>query len=110
MRHVIASQQFITSDYIIDELVAYVRLVGPKVSHRWVNGLKRKLLPYAKKYDRGASHPLRDMSDSPILQLAVDNSALIVTGDKDLLDFNGQSNMLIVYISEYLALFDAASR
>jgi len=65
------------------------------------NALQRSLLEHAKDYNTTATHDIRDIKDTPILQLAIEHAALIVTGDKDLLEYKGDAGVIVLSVAEY---------
>lgn len=100
-----ANHVFITSDYIIDELITYIKAVRPKLSHKWAKELKRKLLDFSRDYSNDTGYDIRDINDIPILQLAIEHNAFIVTGDKDLLEYKETAKVAILSLAEYEELF-----
>lgn len=105
-RHVLELQQFITSEEIIEEIISYIRTTRPKVPHKWTRELHKRLLEYARDFDRTPKHKkLRDINDVHVVQLAAEHSAIIITGDKDLLEYKDFTETAILSVAEYSELF-----
>ena len=104
LRHVLASHTLILSDYIVDEFVAYLKVARPKLPQKWMRGIREQLQRYC--YDEGymSVSRLRDMRDDPVLGLALSYDAIIVTGDKDLLEYRDSSQTAIISTADYLEL------
>ena len=101
---ILSSHTLILSDYIVDELVACLRIVRPKAPQKWVRALRQQLSKYCYDYDEvGISS--RDFKDNPILHLAHSESAFILTGDKDILSLEISKGVASLTIDEFEALF-----
>lgn len=107
LEHVITSQTLILSDHIVDELIAYLKLIRPKISQKWVRGLREHLQQYCYEYDLSIEVNLRDPHDNPIVALALTQNAFVVSGDKDLLEHTEGAKMVVLSVSEYQELFVA---
>jgi predicted nucleic acid-binding protein len=103
---VLEMQQFITSEEIIAEIIAYIRTTRPKSPHKWSRELHRRLLDHAKDFDRTPGHhKLRDINDVHVVQLAIEHSAIIITSDNDLLEYKDSAKTAILSVAEYNELF-----
>ena len=103
-KHIITKQVLITSDYIIDELINFAKNTHPKTSRKFIKALRDQLEPYAKEYDASEKIIIRDINDTDIVQLAIEQNAIIVTSDKDLLSFT-DPKVTIISSAEYDELF-----
>jgi putative PIN family toxin of toxin-antitoxin system len=103
-RHVLAEHHFVTSEYIIDELIVNIKKRRPKTPHRWFNSLRSSLSEYSESEVDALAIPSRDINDDPIVALAVRHKAAIVTGDKDLLEYP-EAKPPILSTAEYIELF-----
>jgi len=101
LEQIIASHTLVLSDYIVDELVAYLKITRPKVAQKWIRGLRDGLQNYCYEYDADSTVGLRDPKDNPILALARSQHAIIVTGDRDLLEHSADSKVAILSIAEF---------
>ncbi len=106
LQHVLAKQHLVSSDYIIEEFIDYCKTVHQKVPRKWLRRLRQKLEAYS--YDDGVDieDAVRDINDTDILKLAIKQKAIIVTGDKDLLEHKSKSRVAILSIIEYSQLFE----
>jgi len=105
LRHVLAHQEMVLSDYTIDEFVNFLKIVRPKVSQKFVRQVRQKLVEYCHDYDIPSKEEIRDINDTDILRLAIAQKAFIITGDKDILEHKSQSNVEMMTIAEYSELF-----
>lgn len=106
LRHALKNQTIILSDYIVDELMSYAKAIRPKMPQKFVRTLRQKLESYCYSDDAAAQDDtVRDINDMPILKLAVRQNALIVTGDRDLLEYVGSMRIVTITAQEYLELF-----
>lgn len=104
VRHTLSKRSFATSDYIINELTTNIKKRRPRTPHRWLNALQVSLLEYSLAESQEAIHPSRDIKDDPIVSLAIKHSAVIITGDKDLLEYP-HTKPPILSIDEYSEIF-----
>lgn len=106
VQHVLTRQHIVLSDYIIEEFVDYCKSVHPKVPRKWLRRLRQKLEVHS--YDDGVDvdEVVRDINDTDILKLAIKQKAIIVTGDKDLLEHKSESRVAILSTIEYSQLFE----
>lgn len=102
---VLTSRQFITSDYIVSEFMAFMKEACPKAPQKWLRLLRQKLETYCCDDTVDLDKPVRDINDTAILQLAIKQRGIIVTNDKDLLDYKTDSQVTIISVAEYLELF-----
>jgi predicted nucleic acid-binding protein len=106
VRHVLSKQHMVLSDYIIEEFVDYCKSVHPSVPRKWLRRLRQKLEAYSYDDAVDMNDAVRDINDTDILKLAIKQKAVIVTGDKDLLEHKPQSRVAIVSTVEYSQLFE----
>ena len=105
LKHVLTRQVFVTSDYIIGELVDYLKDIRPKAPQKWVRTLGQKLEAHSHDVAGDDVAPVRDINDTDIVRLAVAQLAIVVTGDRDLLEYKAQSQVAILSVAEYLELW-----
>lgn len=103
-RHVLASNRFITSNYLIEELVRNISKRRPKTPRNWLVTLRRALAELSKQQTITISEVSRDINDDPIVALALEYGAIIVTGDKDLLEYPHKKPPVLT-IADYQELF-----
>lgn len=101
---IIMSQTLVLSDHIVDELIAYLKIVRPKLSQKWVRALREQLIKYCYEYDINAADS-RDPQDNPILALALTQNAFIVSGDRDLLEYEADARIAVLSSAAYAELF-----
>jgi predicted nucleic acid-binding protein len=106
LRHILARQIVVLSDYIIDELVEYLKNIHPKVPQKFIRILRQKLSDYCFDYSMPTKITVRDINDTDILRLAIAQNACIITGDKDIIESKGTSKVAILTIAEYVELFE----
>ena len=104
LKHILAQQVLVTSDYIIDELIKFAKNTSPKTPRKFIKALRDQLEPYAKEYDTSETVLIRDINDTDIVQLAIAHNAMIVASDKDLLSFKNPK-VTIISPAEYGELF-----
>lgn len=105
LRHVLAHQELILSDYIVEEFVSYLKLAHLKVPQKFIRQARQKLEEHCRDYDIPISEDIRDINDTDILRLAIAQNAFIVSGDRDILEYKTHSKVVLLNINEYLALF-----
>lgn len=105
LRDILTKQQFVTSDYIVGEFVDFMREIRPKAPQRWLRLLRQKLEAYCYDDSIDINEPVRDINDTAILQLAIKQHAMVVTNDKDLLEYKTTSQVTIISVAEYYELF-----
>lgn len=105
LEHIITNQTLIISSYIIDEFIDYLKSASPKISHRWIRGVKTGLQLYSRTNGKITSGAVRDIKDEPIISLAISQRASIVTGDKDILEHRNGAIPPVLSVSEYEELF-----
>lgn len=103
-RHVLSNQQFVTSDFIIDELIQFAKNTNPKTPRKFIKLLRDQFEPYVKEYEVSEKVVIRDINDTDVIQLAIAESALIVASDKDL-QVMKNSQVVVLSPSEYYELF-----
>lgn len=109
LRHILAHQIIVLSDYIVDELIAYLKNVHPKVSQKFIRLLRQKLSDYCFDYSMPAKMIIRDINDTDILRLAIAQNACIITGDKDIIESKCTSKVTVLTVDEYIELFELAN-
>ena len=103
-RHVLAEHHLIMSEYIIDELLVNIKKRRPKTPHKWLKSLRSSLSEYSESEVDALIIPSRDINDDPIVSLALRHKAILVTGDKDLLEYP-EAKPPILSTAEYIELF-----
>lgn len=94
--------EIVCSDYIVDELMAYLKTVHPRVSRRWLRLLRLSMEQYCLSVEGAEQSDIRDPKDEPVVALALVGGALIVTGDKDFLEHKGELGVVVMTVSEAL--------
>ena len=106
LRYTLERQSLVLSDYIIDEFMAYLAVVRPRVPQKWKTAVRRMLQKYVTVVDQKYVIKVRDVNDTDIIGLAMAASAFIVTGDKDLLDYRNDAHVVILSVKEYCEIFE----
>lgn len=104
LRYVLTTQQLVLSDYIVEEFMTYIKNVRPKAPQKWLRLLRQKLEVYCYDDTADLAKPVRDINDTNILQLAIAQRAVLVTGDKDLLEYKAEARVAILSTHEYAEL------
>jgi predicted nucleic acid-binding protein len=103
--HVARQQHLILSDFIIGEFIAFAKSTQPKTEHQIIRLMRKQLEKYVYDYSEADDVKVRDINDIPVVQLAAEYEAVIVTGDKDMLEYKGDSRVIILSVDEYRELF-----
>jgi len=103
LQHILAHQELVLSDYIVDEFVNYLKTI--KIPQKFIRQARQKLEEYCRDYDMSVDEKIRDINDTEILRLAITHNALIITGDKDILEYKAKSKVSVLTVSEYIELF-----
>jgi len=92
----------VSSDYIISELFANLKLI--KAPYKWRNELERLLKAFCLLVEPSDPPTVsRDSGDDPVIAAAMTGGCdFIITGDKDLLALKSYRKMLIITPSEFL--------
>jgi putative PIN family toxin of toxin-antitoxin system len=104
IRLVLSHHELVCSDYIVDELAKYLKSVHPRVSRVWLRQLWLSLDRYCVPVDIDMPSEIRDPKDEPVAALAAATGAMIVTGDKDFLEHEGDLGVPVVTVGEALQL------
>ncbi len=104
VRRVMSRHELVCSEYIVDELFDYLRELSPKVSRRWLSHLGLSMERFMVAVDSGDPVGIRDPKDEPVVALARETSAIIVTGDKDFLEHTGELGVTVLSVSEAVQL------
>lgn len=104
LRHIAANHELIVSDYIVDELIAFAKATMPKTPQRTIRLLRQTLETYVRSHEAHEVE-IRDINDVEILQLAIEYSAILVTSDKDLLEYSAGATPPVLSLNEYEELF-----
>lgn len=104
LRHIAKHHTLIISDYILRELLAFAKHTLPKTPRRLITAMRQTFKRFVYDYDERAV-TVRDINDIPILQLAIEHEALIISSDKDLLEYKSSAHAPILSTSEYKELF-----
>lgn len=105
LEDIIASHTLVLSDHIVDELIAYLRIIRPKIPQKWLRALREQLQRHCYEYDVDFDIDSRDPKDNLVIALAVTQGAFIISGDKDLLEYNSNAPVVILSTGEYKELF-----
>jgi len=101
---VLSHHELVCSDYIVDELMEHLKLVRPKVSARWLHMIRLQLEAHCVSVEILEPSGIRDAKDEPVVALAVATEAMIVTGDKDFLEHEGELEATVMTVVEALQL------
>lgn len=80
-----AHARLLSCDAITHEVLWHVRRLAPKTPRRFLAALEHGLSELALPVRTGRSVAVRDLKDEPIIQLALEYHAIIITGDQDIL-------------------------
>lgn len=105
LQSVLGEHKLIVSDYIVDEFVNTLKVFRPRLSQKWMRLMRQKLELFCHDDAADISEAVRDINDTAILKLAIHQRAVIVTGDRDLLEHRTRSAAAILSVQEYLELF-----
>ena len=106
LKHIFANQEAILSQYIIDELLDFCDDVLPKISRKQKREIQVALENFCYSEGELATTHIRDIADEPIVALALRYDAMIVSSDKDFLEYN-QQKPVVLSPKEYQELFMA---
>lgn len=104
LRHIVANHELIVSDYIVDELIAFAKATMPKTPQRTIRLLRQTLEMYVRSHEAHEVE-IRDINDVAILQLAIEHVAILVTSDKDILEYSASATPPVLSLGEYEELF-----
>jgi putative PIN family toxin of toxin-antitoxin system len=104
IRLVLSHHELVCSDYIVDELIERLKLVRPKVPQRWLRMMRLQLEGYCVPFATTEQSEIRDPKDEPVVALAKATEAMVVTGDKDFLEHEGDLGVDVVTIAEAVQL------
>lgn len=105
LKHSIFYQRVIISSDIVAEVHENLARFRPKQPHKWIVALVHVLNSITVPVkNRKEKHAIRDVKDEFIVQLAREYEAVIITGDKDILEYDGGVSTITVaeYIETYL--------
>lgn len=71
--------------------------------------MRQKLEIFCLEYNVNRAVEVRDINDADIVRLAVGQQAIIVTNDKDLLEYKSNAATPILSVQEYLEIFEIAA-
>lgn len=80
-----AHARLLRCDAITHEVLWHVRRLASKTPRRFLVALEHGLSELALPVWTGRSVAVRDLKDEPIIQLALEYHAIIITGDQDIL-------------------------
>lgn len=103
IEHALERHEVIISDYIVEEVVEGLKRLHPKLPHKWVRLLRQQFMPLIQEDDFDVTVIVRDIKDEPIVRLATRHSAIVVTGDNDIIQAPMQVPVLTT--AEYGELF-----
>lgn len=106
VRDVVAGHHLIISEYIIEEVIAGVKELAGKPPQRWLKQLRLKLMRLASDDTYRVPEDVRDIKDEPVIGLATKYKAVLITGDKDLLEYKPLLHMPILTPAEYVEIFE----
>lgn len=104
LRHIVNHHEMIVSEYIIEELIAFARNTLPKTPRRMIVAIRQLCERFIRECDEREVE-VRDINDIPIMQLAITHQAIIIMGDKDMLEYRGEAQQQIISTAEYMELF-----
>lgn len=105
LEHALRQKSLITSFYIIDELSRYAKKTRPTTPQKWLKAIRQRLELLTQDDTAMPLEPVRDINDTPVVALAITQSAVLVTGDPDLLQYKGDSRAVIISVRDYAELF-----
>lgn len=90
LRHLVLNHELIVSQYIVDELIDFSRSVYPKISRKHKKEIERffdSFLVDTIDNEEFGKINIRDVADEPIVNFALDNSAIIISSDADFREY-----------------------
>lgn len=109
LRHITDNQTLIVSTHIVDELADFAKHTLPKTPHSLIGLIRKMLDPYVREHG-SPSVATRDSHDDPILQLALEHDAIVVTSDKDMLEYQPSTTIVIISTNDYARLFPTINK
>lgn len=100
----LSHHEVICSDYIVDELIECIQRVVPKAPRRWLRMTRLQLEAYCVSVEIAEPGSIRDPKDEPIVALAAATKSIIVTGDKDFLEHQGDLGVPVISVQDALQL------
>ncbi len=97
-RHLLTTHTVVLSDVIIAEFEAFARHATPKQSRATIRFMCAKLEKFVRPCTEEAVIDIRDINDSHVVQLARQYDAIIISSDKDLLEYGG--DVIVLNIDE----------
>lgn len=99
------SHHVVISQYIVGEIFAFLRKTEPRQPQKWLKALRITLsgMEYLENDDVDVP-AVRDQVDEPIVRLARSHGAIIVSGDKDLLELNDAA-VPVLSVADFTELF-----
>lgn len=104
IEHALERQEVIVSDYIVEEVIEGLKRIYPKLPHKWVRLLRQQLMPLVRDDDFASNVVIRDIRDEPIVRLATKYSAIVLTGDNDIIA-QPPTRLPVLTVAEYGELF-----
>lgn len=105
LKHIFANHSVVLSHYIIDELLDFCRSAMPKVSRKTQREIQQVLERFVYDDNYGnKTYSIRDIKDEPIIKLAIQYEAVVVSSDSDFLAYN-DSMPQVLSPQEYNELF-----
>lgn len=99
-----ANVRLISSRYITDEVVKIIKQQRPKIPHKFITAVRLGLGNYEVPVPEMAISGIRDVKDEPVVRLAESYGAVIITGDRDILEYDG--DVTSITLNEFAELFD----
>lgn len=96
--------KLVSSEHITSEVVDKIKEQRPKISHKFITAVRLGLGGYEAPVSKQANSGVRDIKDEPVISLARSYEAVIVTGDRDILEYDG--DVTSISLSEFAELFD----
>jgi len=99
--------RLISSRYITDEVVRIIKQQRPKIPHKFITAVRLGLGDYEVPVPETVISGIRDVKDEPVVRLAESYGAVIVTGDRDILEYDG--DVTSITLNEFAELFDIST-
>lgn len=97
-----AHARLISADAITHEVIWHIKRLAPKTPRKFLVALEHGLNELALPVNDDRAVVVRDVKDEPIVRLALQYGAIIVTGDQDILTC---PDATAVTIAEFVELF-----
>lgn len=78
----------------------------PKIPVRWLRQLRIGLDIFCVDHEIDVEVMVRDINDADIIRLAIKERAVVVSNDKDLLEYKSGAAVTILSVAEYSEIFE----